>query len=92
MNKPLHHGRICRWLLLFQDFEFEVVVEPRKANVRPDHLSRVESRKYPKGIDDDLPDAHLLRVEAILAELAKISHTYKNGKHQNITLRKERKS
>ena len=25
VNKPLHHGRICHWLLLFQEFEFEVV-------------------------------------------------------------------
>ena len=25
-NKPLHHGRICHWLLLFQEFEFKVVV------------------------------------------------------------------
>ena len=29
VNKPLHHGRICRWLLLFQEFEFEEVVRPR---------------------------------------------------------------
>ena len=29
VNKPLHHGRIFRWLLLFQEFEFEVVVRPR---------------------------------------------------------------
>ena len=33
VNKPLHHGRICRWLLLFQEFEFEVVVRPGKLNV-----------------------------------------------------------
>ena len=39
VNKPLHHGRICRWLLLFQEFEFEVVVRPGKLNVGPDHLS-----------------------------------------------------
>ena len=26
VNKPLHHGRICRWLFLFQEFEFEFVV------------------------------------------------------------------
>ena len=26
VNKPFHHGRICRWLLLFQEFEFDVVV------------------------------------------------------------------
>ena len=39
VNKPLHHGKICRWLLLFQEFEFEVVVTPGKLNVGPDHLS-----------------------------------------------------
>ena len=26
VNKPLHHGRIFIWLLLFQEFEFEVVI------------------------------------------------------------------
>ena len=26
VNKPLHHGRIFRWLLLFQEFEFKVIV------------------------------------------------------------------
>ena len=26
VNKPLHHGRIYRWILLFQEFKFEVVV------------------------------------------------------------------
>ena len=39
INKPLHHGRICRWVLLFQEFEFEVIVRPGKLNVGPDHLS-----------------------------------------------------
>ena len=39
VNKPLHHGRICRWLLLFQEFEFEVIVRPGKLNVSLDHLS-----------------------------------------------------
>jgi hypothetical protein len=26
VNKPLHHGRIYRWILLFQEFEFKFVV------------------------------------------------------------------
>ena len=26
VNNSLHHGSICHWLLLFQEFEFEVVV------------------------------------------------------------------
>ena len=39
INKPLHHGRICQWLLLFKKSELEVVVRPGKLNVGPDHLS-----------------------------------------------------
>jgi hypothetical protein len=28
VNKPVLGGRICRWLLLFQEFDFEVIVKP----------------------------------------------------------------
>ena len=72
VNKPLHHGRICRWLLLFQEFEIEVIIQLGKVNVRPNHLSRVELGEDPIGIEDDLPDAHLFRVKTIPSELAKI--------------------
>ena len=27
-NKPVLGGRICKWLFLFQEFDFEVVVKP----------------------------------------------------------------
>lgn len=50
VNKSLHHGRIFQWLLLFREFEFEVVVHPEKGNVEPDHLSRVESGEDQTGI------------------------------------------
>ena len=73
VNKPLHHGRICRWLLLFQEFEFEVVVGPGKLNVGPDHLSIIYTREEPTGVEDDLPDAHLFRTEVVLAELEEIA-------------------
>jgi hypothetical protein len=43
VNKPVLEGRICRWLPLFQEFSFEVVIKPRRCNVGPDHLSRLES-------------------------------------------------
>ena len=59
VNKPLHHGIICRWLLLFQEFEFEVVVKPGKLNVGPGHLSRIDIGEEPTGVEDELPDAHL---------------------------------
>jgi hypothetical protein len=42
VNKPLLGARICRWLLLFQEYDFEIVVKPGKMNKGPDHLSRLE--------------------------------------------------
>jgi hypothetical protein len=30
VNKTLLGGRICQWLLLFQEFDFEVIVKPGK--------------------------------------------------------------
>lgn len=39
VNKPVLEGRICHWLLFFQEFIFEVVIKPRRLNVGPDHLS-----------------------------------------------------
>jgi hypothetical protein len=26
LNKPVHQGKICQWLLQFQEFDFEVVI------------------------------------------------------------------
>jgi len=28
VNKPLLGGHICKWLLLFQEYDFEVVMKP----------------------------------------------------------------
>ena len=39
VNKPVLGGRICRWLLLFQEYDFEIIVKPGRLNARPDHLS-----------------------------------------------------
>jgi hypothetical protein len=45
VNKPVLGGRICRWLLLFQEYDFEIVVKPGRMNKGPDHLSRLEHGK-----------------------------------------------
>jgi hypothetical protein len=66
-------GHICRWLLLFQEFSFEVIVKPDKLNVRPDHLSHLESGESGGPVDDQLPDADLFRIEAIPDYLSDIS-------------------
>ena len=73
INKPLHHGRICQWLLFFQEFEFEVVVRPGKLNIRPDHLSRIDTGEESTGVKYDLLDAHLFRIEEVPTELEEIA-------------------
>ena len=52
VNKPLHNGRICWWLLLFQEFELEVVVRPGKLNVGPDHLSQIDIGEEPAELEE----------------------------------------
>ena len=50
VNKPILGGCICRWLLLFQEYDFEVVVKPGCLNVGPDHLSRIETGEEPTNL------------------------------------------
>jgi hypothetical protein len=51
VNKPLLGGRICKWLLMFQEFYFEVIVKPGKLNVGPDHLSRITNGEEPRNLE-----------------------------------------
>ena len=56
-------GEICRWLLLFQEFDFEIIVKLVLLNVGPDYLSRIEIGEEPTNIEEGLPDAHLFWVD-----------------------------
>ena len=62
VNKLVLGGRICRWLLLFQEFNFEVIVKLGKLNAGPDHLSRVTNGEEPMNLEDNFPDAKLFSV------------------------------
>jgi hypothetical protein len=42
VNKTVLGGRICRWILLFQEYDFEIIVKTGRMNKGPDHLSRLE--------------------------------------------------
>jgi hypothetical protein len=57
VNKLVLGGRICRWLLLFQEFDFEVIVKPGKLNVGHEHLSRVTNGEEHKNLEDNFLDA-----------------------------------
>jgi hypothetical protein len=64
-NKPVVGGRICRWLLLFQEYNFEIVVKPQRMNKGPNHLSRFEHGEEPTSLEDTLPDANLLAIRRV---------------------------
>ena len=50
-------GKICRWILLFQDFDFDTIVNLGRLNDGPNHLSRIETGKEPTNIEHRFPDA-----------------------------------
>ena len=75
----------CRQVLV------EEVHHSTQLQLESDHLSRVEWSEDPTGIDDDLPDAHLFKVEAIQAELVEIGEYLQEGKAPNHYSKKKKK-
>jgi hypothetical protein len=65
VNKPVLGGRICRWLLLFQEYDFKVIVKLGKLNVGPDHLSRVTNGEETTNLEDKFPYAQLFLVQIV---------------------------
>ena len=45
VNKPDLSGRIARWILLLEEFNYEVIVKPGKVNGNADYLSRQRGTK-----------------------------------------------
>jgi hypothetical protein len=65
VNKPVLGGRICRWIFLFQEYDFEIVVKPGRMNKCPDHLSRLEHSEESTSLEDTLSDEQLLTIRNI---------------------------
>lgn len=74
INKPQLSGRIARWVLLLQEFNFTVQVRPGKQHANADHLSRLSMVEAIEPIDDNLPDAHIFNVDIIHLEYVGIIH------------------
>jgi hypothetical protein len=72
-------GRICRWLLLFQEYDFEVIVKPGNFNSGPDHLSHILSGEDAGNLDDSLPDAHLFAIQMVDDYFAEIVQFFSTG-------------
>jgi hypothetical protein len=79
VNKPVLGGRICRWLMLFQEYDFEIIVKPVRTNKGPDHLSRLEHGEEPTNLEDTLPNAQLLAIRNIDDHFAEIVQFQSTG-------------
>ena len=65
VNKSVLGGRICKWLMLFQEYDFEIIVKPGTMNKGLDHLSRLEYGEETTSLEDALLDAQLLAIRNI---------------------------
>ena len=74
VNKPVLGGRICRWLLLFQEYDFEIIVKPGRLNVGPNHLLWIDSGEEPSNLEDNFPDAQLFSIQIADEYYADIIH------------------
>jgi hypothetical protein len=55
-------GRIFQWILLFQEFDFEFVVNHGRLNAGLDHLSRITNEEEPSNLEENCLDAQLFSV------------------------------
>jgi hypothetical protein len=51
--------------LLFQEFDFEVVVKPRRMNARSDHLSKITNGEEPSNLEENCLDEKLFLVQIV---------------------------
>jgi hypothetical protein len=65
VNKSVLGGRIYRWFLLFQEYDFEIIVKPGKLNEGPDHLSIITNGEEPRTLEDNFPDANLFSIHIV---------------------------
>ena len=64
VNKPYSIGRIVWWFVILLEFDFTILVKPGRSHQRSNHLSRITNGEAPIGVNDDLPDSTLFKVES----------------------------
>jgi hypothetical protein len=72
VNKPVLGGRICKWLLLFQEYDFEIIVKPGRMNKGVDHLSRLDHGEETTNLEDTLSNAQFLAIRKVDDHFAEI--------------------
>jgi len=67
-------GEICIWLLLFHEYDFEVIVKLGQLNVRLDHLSHIEIGEEPTNLEEGLPNTQPFVVHITNSHFEDIIH------------------
>ena len=65
VNKPDLSGRVARWIMLLQEFQYTIKVKPGLGNKNVDYLSRLDEAVLVDSIRDDFPDEHLFAITEI---------------------------
>lgn len=72
-------GKICRWMLLFEGYNFEFILKPRQLNIGPDHLSSIENGEEPTNLEEVLPNVKLFAVHIMDSHFEDIIHFLMKG-------------
>ena len=91
VNKLVLWGRICRWLLLFQEYDFEIIVKLGRLNAGPNHLSWIDSGEEPSNLEENFPDAQLFSIQIADDYYADIIHFITIGLAPNEFTKQEKK-
>eukprot|EP00253_Pinus_taeda_P023648 PITA_23648 len=79
VNKPVLGEKICIWLLLFREYDFEVIVKLGRLNARLDHLSCIETGGESTNLEEGLPDVQLFMVRVADNKFSDIIHFLTRG-------------
>jgi hypothetical protein len=64
VNKPELSGRLARWVLLLEEFDYTVEYKPGKMHKQADHLSRLSTELDDEPINDEIPVENLFTISS----------------------------
>lgn len=64
---------------MFQEYDFEVIVQLGCLNVGPDHMSCIETRDEPTNFEKGLPDVQLFAMKIVDSHFEDIIHFLMTG-------------
>ncbi len=63
VNKPQVYGKLAKWLLLFLEYDFEIVYKPGRSHLMADTLSTSPNQIETIGIPNQRCDAHMFTLQ-----------------------------